>query len=207
MTDSPGTPRPRRSPREIRTATFTQRRRGFDPDEVRDFLEGVADQIQFAADERSRLLAEVERLRSARVSDSVGGGAGGGSGAGSGAGGGGAGGEVNSQAVALLSQAQLVADRLVAEHEQHSRHVLSNARARQRELLEHTHESQLGSPLERNTRGYAVPVPQIEYVRTYTKIAQGQLRSVLEALSEQVEKLGDLPQLNDGREQPQAWDR
>ena len=37
-------------------------------------------------------------------------------------------------------------------------------------------------------------VPEIEYVRTYARVAQIQLRSVLESLTEQVDRLGSLPQ-------------
>jgi hypothetical protein len=41
---------------------------------------------------------------------------------------------------------------------------------------------------------YTTPVPEIEYVRTFARVAQIQLRSVLDALTEQVEKLGQVPQ-------------
>ena len=37
-------------------------------------------------------------------------------------------------------------------------------------------------------------MPEIEYVRTYAQVAQIQLRSVLDALTEQVDRLGSLPQ-------------
>ncbi len=35
-------------------------------------------------------------------------------------------------------------------------------------------------------------MPEIEYVRTFAQVAQVQLRSVLEALSEQVDRLGEV---------------
>jgi cell division initiation protein len=180
VSDNPGAPRARRSANEVRHASFTQRRRGLDPAEVREFLEGVADQMQAAEDERALMLAEIERLRSTSQPGER------------------AHGEVNTQAVALLSRAQLVADQLVADHEQHSRHLMTNARAQQREMLDQAN----GSPTPRidtMARGYVVPVPDIEYVRTYTRIAQAQLRSVLESLAEQVDKLDELPQLGEER--------
>ncbi len=187
MTDINGIARRRKSARDIRNATFTQRRRGLDPDEVQDFLNQVADQVQAAADERAALVGEIERLRSARASDG--------------------GEEANTQAVTLLSQAQLVADRLVEEHEQRSRHLLSSARARQRDMLQRQPGGGSGGGVD-PARGYVVPVPDIEYVRTYTRIAQTQLRTVLEALAEQVDKLGELPQLDNVRESPQqVWNR
>ena len=37
------------------------------------------------------------------------------------------------------------------------------------------------------------PVPEIEYVRTYARVAQVQLRAVLEALAEQIDLLGEVP--------------
>jgi DivIVA domain-containing protein len=201
MTDSTGTPLgPRLSPHAIRKATFSQRIRGCDPTEVREFLERVADALQAAEDERLVLLAEIERLRTtARPVDTPdpsrre---------------------EINAHAVALFSQAQLVADRLVAEHVEHSRSLMTNARAQQRELLTQAQRNHHGdggvggAPLHGGTsaaggsRNYGLPVPEIEYVRTYTQIAQTQLRSVIEALSEQVDKLSDLPRLNDGRDHP-----
>jgi cell division initiation protein len=38
------------------------------------------------------------------------------------------------------------------------------------------------------------PVAELEYVRTFTRVAHVQLRSVLDALAEQVERLGKLPE-------------
>ncbi len=195
----------RLSPHAIRNATFSQRIRGHDPAEVREFLDRVADELQSAEDERAVLLAEIERLRATRsteVADRSGPRE-----------------EINAHAVALFSQAQLVADRLVAEHVEHSRSLMTNARAQQRELLAHgqapggVHDGVPGGAYGGGHgaaygggagRANGVSVPEIEYVRTYAQITQTQLRSVIEALSEQVEKLGDLPRLNDGRELTQS---
>lgn len=40
-----------------------------------------------------------------------------------------------------------------------------------------------------------MPIPDVEYVRTYTRVAQVQLRAVIDALAEQVDQLGQLPSL------------
>ena len=40
---------------------------------------------------------------------------------------------------------------------------------------------------------YSTPIPEVEYVRTFTHVAQVQLRSVLDPLSEQVDQLGRVP--------------
>jgi DivIVA domain-containing protein len=213
MTDSSGTPmRGRLSPHAVRSATFSQRIRGCDPAEVREFLDRVAAELKAAEDERAVLLAEIERLRAAaQPTDTVERGPRG---------------EINSHAVALFSQAQLVADRLVAEHVEHSRALMTTARAQQRELLEQVPRNDyadgrggasdggaLGGPVGGPVGGmpgggpprpYGAPVPEIEYVRTYAQIAQSQLRTVIDALSEQVEKLSGLPRLNDGPEPVQT---
>src|SRR5690606_21030600 len=55
--------RPRRSPRAVRTMTFSRRVRGLDETEVREFLAGLADEIEAADAERAALRAELDRLR------------------------------------------------------------------------------------------------------------------------------------------------
>ena len=42
------------------------------------------------------------------------------------------------------------------------------------------------------------PVPEMEYVRTFAHVAQIQVRSVLDALTEQVRSFGEVPNLNPG---------
>lgn len=193
----------RRSPHAVRNVAFSQRRRGYDQDEVRDFLESMANQVESADTERSslrtendRLKSEVERLRSARPN-----------------GAGAARPEINSQAVALFSQAQQVADRLVAEAVQHARDLMVNARAQQREILQQAHDAAEAAARQTGSfesddashgpgQGYGAPVPEIEYVRTFARVAQVQLRSVLDALTEQVDKLGEVPRLNDTHAPP-----
>ena len=102
--------------------------------------------------------------------------------------------EIAAGAVGLLSQAQLIADRAVADAEQYARDMVLAARDQYREVLERAERSagHLATALATTPEGPSLP--EIEYVRTYAKVAQIQLRSVLDALTEQVDRLGSLPQ-------------
>ncbi|MEQ4209990.1 DivIVA domain-containing protein [Actinopolymorpha sp. B17G11] len=182
----------RKSPRAVRYATFNQRRRGWDQEEVREFLASVADEIQAADNDRAALRAEIDRLRNNPPVDS----------------GGGDRPEINAHAVALFSQAQQVADRLVAEAVQHARDLMVSARAQQREILQQAQQAaEAAEAAARNgmasqpshpdgPQGSQLPIPEVEYVRTFAHVAQVQLRSVLDALTEQVDKLGEVPRLD-----------
>jgi DivIVA domain-containing protein len=103
--------------------------------------------------------------------------------------------EMTTGAVSLLTQAQLIADKAIADAEQYARDLVLTARTQYREILERaetTASQATGSiPVQPQT---GPPVPEIEYVRTYAQVAQIQLRSVLDALTEQVDRLGSLPQ-------------
>jgi len=114
--------------------------------------------------------------------------------------------EIAAGAVGLLSQAQLIADRAVADAEQYARDLVVAARDQYREVLERAERSAghvvagLAAGLAAEPAQSAQPsqaggpaLPEIEYVRTYAKVAQIQLRSVLDALTEQVDRLGSLP--------------
>src|SRR5690606_32752011 len=164
MTEIPRTPA-RHSPHAVRHATFTLRRRGWDPEEVQQFLATLADEIQAADNERAALRAELERLRRERVTDQRGAQSRPST-------------EVNPHAVALFSQAQQVADRLVAEAVQHARELLANARAQQREILQAAENA--AAAAESAARGrvgqrsvqhdaYTTPIPEVEYVRTFAR--------------------------------------
>jgi len=54
-----------RSPRDIRNEAFTHRMRGLDEDEVREYLDLLADQTAAFERERGEMLDELERLRAA----------------------------------------------------------------------------------------------------------------------------------------------
>lgn len=204
----------RRSPRAVRTAAFNRRMRGYDENEVREFLASLADEVEVADAERTALRAEIERLRHERRAADAAANPGGT--------------VVDPQSVALFSQAQQVADRVVAEAVEHAKDLMANAREQQRDILKKAHsaaelaaakaaeaESVSSQSQEQPGRaagpatesGYERPIPEVEYVRTFARVAQVQLKSVLDALTEQVEKLGDLPDMSETRGQGQPTGR
>ncbi|NYG21224.1 DivIVA domain-containing protein [Agromyces hippuratus] len=104
--------------------------------------------------------------------------------------------EVTLGAVGLLSQAQVIADKAVADAEEYARDLVLTARTQYREAQERTAATAAAAPTEPATTTASIPLPsmpEIEYVRTYAQVAQIQLRSVLDALTEQVDRLGTLP--------------
>ena len=101
--------------------------------------------------------------------------------------------EITSGAVGLLTQAQLIADRAVADAERYARDLVLTARNQYRGILERA-ESSAGEATATLATHHGPAIPEIEYVRTYAQVAQIQLRSVLEALTEQVDRLGSVPQ-------------
>jgi cell division initiation protein len=184
-----------RSPQAIRNETFSHRVRGLDEAEVREYLDLLADQVHAANLEREEYRSENQRLRAELESahsrseptpD-----------------------EINPQAVILFSQAQQVADQLVEEAVIHARDLMTSARNQQREILEQAHKAaeaaarqaaavaghDIVTTAAATPTSYSQPVPEIEYVRTFARVAQVQLRSVLDALTEQVERLGEVPDL------------
>ncbi|MGH3318180.1 MAG: DivIVA domain-containing protein [Nocardioidaceae bacterium] len=184
-----------RSPSTIRTEAFSHRMRGLDEAEVREFLDLLADQVQAGDLERTemrteneRLREEVEQLRTQQPID----------------------GDINPQAVLLFSQAQQVADQLVEEAVIHARDLMTSARNQQREIMQetqsvteagrgpHGHGMGFGGPATVAPGEYPGSVPDVEYVRTFARVAQVQLRSVVDALSEQVDRLGDVPDQLEG---------
>lgn len=185
--NTPETTRPATSAQAVRDATFSVRLRGLDEVEVNAFLNDTAEELHRYEQEQAELRNEIQRLRE-RPEPSAGG----------------QGGAISDQAVALFSQAQQVADGLITEAVEHARDLMATARSQQRDIMAQAHSAaeaavrRSGAAAADGTvGGYDKPVPEIEYVRTFTQVAQIQLRSVLDALDEQVEKLSDLPRLRD----------
>jgi hypothetical protein len=107
---------------------------------------------------------------------------------------------ISNRAVNLLSQAQLSADTTVAEAEQYARDLVLSAREQYRDILRRAQDAAATAAgdlaaLPAQAQGYTQPIPEIEYVRTYTQIAHKQLQSVVEALAAEIDRLGDLPHL------------
>lgn len=105
--------------------------------------------------------------------------------------------EAKDEMVKVITQAQILAEKFVAEAEQYSKDLVASARTQYSEILRRAEDSvatRQTAPVPTATAaGYTDPVQEIEYVRTYTKVAQVQLRAVIDALAEQVDRLGDLP--------------
>jgi DivIVA domain-containing protein len=187
------------SPASIRSEVFSHRMRGLDEEEVREYLDLLADQVEATEADRAASQRELERLReeNRRLRDAANK----------------ASNEISPQAVALFSQAQQVADQLVEEAVIHARDLMQSARHQQRDILQRAHDTAAevarragavdlapaaaGRASATALSGYTTPVPEIEYVRTFARVAQVQLRSVLDALTEQVDRLGEVPQLDD----------
>ncbi|MFC7492664.1 MULTISPECIES: DivIVA domain-containing protein [unclassified Nocardioides] len=112
----------RQAPDSIRSEVFSHRMRGLDEEEVRDFLELLAGQIEAADAETARLRAEIEDLRNQnrilRLELDAGPT------------------EITPRAAALFNHAQLVADQLVEEAVVHARDLMMAARMQQRDILE-----------------------------------------------------------------------
>ena len=152
---------------------------GYDPDEVDSFLKDLQTVLDAADNERTALRADVASLRD-RLEDR-------------------GHKEIAVDAVGLLSQAQLIADKAIADAESYARDLMLAARAQYRIVLERAEESakraadQAALAPTVQAQGPFTPVPEIEYVRTYARVAQVQLRAVLDALAEQIDLLGELP--------------
>lgn len=189
-------------PDEVRRREFTVRFRGLDPNEVRGFLNAVADdlarhqeQITTLTQDNTRLRGEVqgaqeqlaqvqEELRQAQEALRLGPGD--------------AHEAVTDQAVLLLDQAQQLADQLIDEGMQSARDLMVAARSHQREIVDPgaAVAEQMAAlqamqpPVVSNGGPTGKPTAaEVEDIRTFAKVAQVQFRAVLEALNEQVNRL------------------
>jgi cell division initiation protein len=193
-------------PDEVRRKQFTVRFRGLDPNEVRGFLNLVADDLERlheqvtitrrdqmkqrddleqSQDELAQTRAELQQvkaeLQQARLNPQD---------------------AVSDQAVLLLDQAQQLADALIDEGMQSARDLMVAARSHQREIVSPTGDADYGTvgAAAMPTGGHAEgTVPsEIEDVRNFARVAQVQFRAVLEALNEQVNRLGSVSDTDDG---------
>ena len=107
--EDPFARRPAQSPYTIRHKTFGTHWKGLDPDEVTQYLGELAEQIEYADADRAGLRAEVERLRnSSPDAEQIA--------------------HLTEHAALLLSQAQQIADGLVAEAERYAKELAESAR-------------------------------------------------------------------------------
>jgi DivIVA domain-containing protein len=170
-------------PDEVRHRQFTVRFRGLDRNEVHGFLKLLADdlgrlhgQINMLTQEKARLQEELQR---AQVDPQE---------------------QVTDQAVLLLNQAQQLADALIDEGMQSARDMLLAARSHHRDVILPDTEAangavaQIMGPADDLGRQDAYRSAEVEDVRMFAKVAQVQFRAVLDALDEQVNRLGQYPE-------------
>lgn len=180
MTDPNVGQEPGPSPRDISHANLPfAEDGGYEADAVRRVLAGAADQLAAAQAQILQLRADAKRNHQDVRMD------------------------VTEEAVSLLSRAQVMADKHVSDAEQYAHDLIETARKQYSEMLQKARDSVSGlAAAEESAAGvtsggsgldYSTPIQEIEYVRTYTKVAQVQLRAVIDALAEQVDQLGQLP--------------
>jgi DivIVA domain-containing protein len=180
-------PRTRTSPRDVRRKNFTVRLRGLDPDEVRYFLAGLANDLQGIQAQVATLTQENETLRQenqllhsdlseARGRPME---------------------QATDQAVSVLNQAQQLADSLIDEAMQSARDLLLTARSQQRDIMEQAKVAANGAvsratAIAERAGSQDPSLRDVEYVRMFAKVAQVQFQAVLDALNEHVNRLGEL---------------
>ena len=114
--------------------------------------------------------------------------------------------DVSLRAVELLAKAQKAADEAVAEAQSYARDLEETAREQYRHILQRAHEAARASSgdddeaLDDNGEAVvaagapasALETKQLEYVRTYARVAHSQLKAVLGALNDELDRLADL---------------
>jgi DivIVA domain-containing protein len=180
-------PHARSNPHDVRRKTFSDRFRGFDHGEVRSFLTGLADelegiqsQVKTLTQENASLTQENESLR-AKIDDAHADPME----------------QATDQAVSVLNQAQQLADSLIDEAMQSARDLLLTARSQQRDIMEQAKVAAKGAvnratAIAERASGEDASVRDVEYIRMFAKVAQVQFQAVLDALNEQVNRLGEV---------------
>jgi cell division septum initiation protein DivIVA len=109
------------------------------------------------------------------------------------------------QAVNMLSQAQQAADQHIAQAEDYTRQLVGNARSQYEQILleaqrlaeEAAHEAsvtyQEATSLEDRMGEHQQLEAKLAYMRTFAQVTQVQMRSILDALREELEALTDIP--------------
>lgn len=189
--------RQRLTPDRVRNKDFSRTKlghRGYSEDEVRTFLYRMADDMAVGDMEKADLRAEVERLKSwyrDRGTDVSGPDANQRT-------------RLNVDAVNLLSRAQQTADAQIAEAEDYARRLVGQARQQYEQILQEAQQraeeagNQAVNVYRSNGGLPSVEAEELErriaYLRTFAEVTQVQLRAVLEGLTNEVNKLGKLPE-------------
>jgi DivIVA domain-containing protein len=176
-------PRGRTSPEELRRKNFTVRLRGVDQDEVRSFLTGLAEEFERIQAQVATLTQQNESLRAeleeARADPKE---------------------HATDQDVSVLNQAQQLADSLIDEAMQSARDLLLTARSQQRDVMEQAKAAANGAVNRAAAAAEQVgsqdaSVHDVEYIRMFAKVAQVHFQAVLDALDEQLHRLGQVPEI------------
>jgi DivIVA domain-containing protein len=123
------------------------------------------------------------------------------------------------QAVNVMSQAQQAADQHIAQAEDYARRLVANARLQYEDILRRAHEQaqeaaveagrlyeastktsepdrerpQEQGAQEQNSQEMQYLQSRLAYMRTFAQVTQVQLRSILDALRQELDQLTDLP--------------
>lgn len=186
----------RLSPDVVRHTSFEKTplgRRGYPEADVDKFLRRVADELAVADSEKADLRAEVDRLRNyfrgrnvnpdASAPDAQ---------------------APSVQAVNTLSLAQQAADQHIAQAESHARSLLGDARRQYEAIVEEAQERaheaaeaasqayEAASQAKGQTADQAALEAKVAYLRTFAEVTQVQMRSILEALRQELDRLSHL---------------
>jgi hypothetical protein len=117
--------------------------------------------------------------------------------------------EVSLRAVELLASAQRAADEAVAEAQSYARDLEETAREQYRHILQRAHDAAraatgetanddgasddpAGAQAAPPSAGAGLDGRELQYVRTYARVAHTQLKAVLGALNDELDRLADL---------------
>ena len=153
----------------LATMDLTLHEQGLDPDQVRSAFAALCAELEPIYVQMAELVRENDQLRrqSRRTHTAP------------------AGEEEHDYAVALLTQAQELADSLISDASNQARDLVLAARAHQREIVKQAGPSlaQMNDP--------ALDSDGVAVVHSLAKLAQTQFLAVLDALTEQVNRLGE----------------
>ena len=110
------------------------------------------------------------------------------------------------QAVNVMSQAQQAADQHIAQAEDYARRLVANARLQYEEILHRAHDQAQAAAAEAGRVAEEQQVAphedagemqylqsRLAYMRTFAQVTQVQLRSILDALRQELDQLTELP--------------
>ncbi|NUR08819.1 MAG: DivIVA domain-containing protein [Nocardioidaceae bacterium] len=190
-----------RSPASIRNQDFRRRRRGLDPEEVFEYVDQLAAQIERSESELRRLrehneqlrgethklVGEIQEMRTRLTESEVSGED-----------------RINDQVVQLFSQAQLVAEEMVEDISRDARERLGHARAQERQIIDEAMQTaertrrEAEAMINRTAQESSYTMQSslgassgdVDQVRSFAQSAQAQMQSIMDTFAAQVAELG-----------------